>query len=68
MSNLGDYFRCEYKCRLLHPRQVAHMVGYKNIKKGFRRLLVFERTGVIKPGLLVKLVDFFGWDWRVTGG
>lgn len=62
MSHLGDYFRCQCKCRLLTRRQVAQMVGYRNINKGIRRLLIFEKTGIIRPELLAKVVDAIGMN------
>jgi hypothetical protein len=66
MSHLGDYFRFECKCRFLTWRQVAQMVGYRNINKGIRRLRVFEKTGFIKPELLAKVVDAIGMNWQMV--
>ena len=65
MSHLGDYFRTECKCQMLTPSQVARRLGYRNINKGVRRLLLFERTGTIKADLLVKLVQELHMDWQI---
>jgi hypothetical protein len=44
---------------------VARLVGYKNTRKGVRRLMVFERHGVIKPDLLVKVAEVLDLDWEL---
>jgi hypothetical protein len=36
---------------------VARLVGYRNVDKCVRRLLLFERTGIIKSELLVKVAE-----------
>lgn len=65
MSHLGDYFHCERKCRMLTLAQVARLVGYRNINKGVRRLLLFEQKGFIKTDLLVKVAEALHMDWQI---
>jgi hypothetical protein len=44
--------------------QLARMVGYKNVSKGYRRIDVFERTGACHPILFAKLTELLGIDER----
>jgi len=62
-SELGEYFRVQCKMKLRTLSDVARMVGYQNTKKGVRRLLLFEKYGIIKPNLLVKVAEVLDMEW-----
>ena len=44
--------------------QLARMIGYTNVSKGYRKIDVFERTGHVHPVLLDKLAAALGIDRR----
>ena len=44
--------------------QLARMVGYANVSKGYRRIDLWERTGVCHPILFAKLTAALGIDER----
>jgi hypothetical protein len=66
MSYLGDCFHTQRKCQLPTLGQLAQRLGYRNVSKGARKLLHFEREGVIKPDLLVKVAEALGIDWGIV--
>jgi transcriptional regulator with XRE-family HTH domain len=56
-THLSNYCRNRRIERGLTPGQLARLLGYRNVNKGIRRLLRFEREGSIKEDLLVRLAE-----------
>jgi hypothetical protein len=68
VNKLGDFLRAERLKQGLTLGQLAHMVGYRNIAKGARRILALERTGTGKPDLMVNVAEALNLDWAVVEG
>ncbi len=66
MSNLGAFISAERKRRGLTLKQLALLVGYRNVAKGIRRLAGLEQTGLAKPDLLMKVADALDLDWTAV--
>jgi transcriptional regulator with XRE-family HTH domain len=65
-SRLGWYYR-QKRLRLgLTVETLAVRLGYRNVRKGVRRLLRFEHTGYAPDALLAKLADALGIDYGTT--
>lgn len=62
-SKLGEHFRTERERKGLTLGQLARLAGYRNASKGARRISVFEREGMVKEDLLVKLAEALKIDW-----
>lgn len=63
MKLLGQLLRQAREANRMEPEQVARKVGYKNVRKGVRKLKVIEATGVVNDETLVRLADALGIDW-----
>jgi len=66
MNNLGDFFRDRRIERGLSLTQLARLVGYRNLNKGMRNILRFERDGTIRDDLLVALAEALEVDWCIV--
>lgn len=65
MKLLGQLLRQAREANRMGPEQVARKVGYRNIRKGVRKLKVIEATGVVPDETLVRLADALGLDWAL---
>lgn len=63
MKMLGQLLRQAREANCMGPEQVARKVGYKNVRKGVRKLKVIEATGMVNDETLVRLADALGLDW-----
>ncbi len=65
-SRVGWYFRAKRLAQGLSVEAVAARLGYRNIRKGARRLLRFERDGRCSDEFLVRLTDALGVNVHVV--
>ncbi len=63
MKVIGQLLRSVREARGLGREEVARQLGYRDIRKGVRRLQFVEATGHIKEDLLVRLLEVLGIDW-----
>ena len=54
-THMAQYFQKKRGEMHLSLAQLARMVGYANVSKGYRRIDLFERTGQCHPILFAKL-------------
>jgi len=67
MTNyLGEFFRSRRVEWQLSLGQLARLAGYRNLNKGMRNILRFERDGTIRGDLLVALAEALDIDWPVV--
>jgi len=59
-SRLGWYFRAKRLAQGLSVEALAGRMGYRNRRKGGRRILRFERDGQCSDTFLVNLTDVLG--------
>ena len=64
-TRLGWYFRAKRQCRGLTLSALARLVGYRNVRKGVRRILRFELHGHCPDTLLVNLAETLGIHYHV---
>lgn len=62
-SYLNEFFRSRRIEQGLSLGQLARLAGYGNANKGIRRILQFEREGVIRNDLLVRLTEALTITW-----
>src|SRR6476469_8085702 len=60
---LSSHFKAQRLAKNLHPGDLARLVGYKNIAKGANRIVRFERQGIIRDDLLIKLAKALEIEW-----
>ena len=63
---LSSHFKSRRLARNLNPGEVARLVGYKNIAKGANRIVRFEREGIVKEDLLIKIAEVLEVDWATV--
>jgi hypothetical protein len=63
---LSSHFKSERIAKHLKPGDVARAIGYQNIAKGANRIVRFEREGVVKEDLLIKVAAILGIDWTTV--
>ena len=59
-TRLGWYFRAKRLKQGLTPEALAGCLGYRNIRKGARRILRFEREGRCSDNFLVRMTEALG--------
>jgi transcriptional regulator with XRE-family HTH domain len=64
--NLPSHFKAQRLARNLNPADLARMIGYRNIAKGANKVLRFERDGIVKEDLLIKIAEALGIDWATV--
>jgi hypothetical protein len=62
VTKLGVFIRAERLRRGLTLGQLSHLVDYRNISKGARRLACLEHTGTATPDLLVNVAEALDMD------
>ena len=63
-THMAQYFQKRRLEMHLSLTQLARMVGYANVSKGYRKIDAFERTGACHPILFAKLTAALGIDER----
>ena len=63
-THVSEHFRKRRVEMGLSLTQLAMIVGYSNLSKGYRKIDEFERTGRCHPGLFAKLSAALGIDER----
>src|SRR5437764_904655 len=61
-NRLAWYFRAKRQRQGLTVEALAAKLGYRNIRKGCRRILRFEQEGQCSDNFLVNLTDALGID------
>ena len=54
-SHLAEYFSTIRRNKGITLAQLARMIGYQNVNKGYRRIDKFEKFGQVHEDLLAKL-------------
>lgn len=62
MIAVGQILRATRLARNLSLREVASRLGYTDVDRGIRRLVLVEATGLIREDLLVRLLEVLGLD------
>ncbi len=57
MKHLATFFRNERHKRGLTLRQLAILIGYRNVRKGESRIARFEQNGRIDEEVFARLAD-----------
>jgi transcriptional regulator with XRE-family HTH domain len=60
MTRLGWYCRAKRRARGLTAEALAVQLGYRNVRKGVRRILRLENCGQFRDNMLVNLTDALG--------
>ena len=63
-THVAKYFQKRRLEMHLSLTQLARMVGYANVSKGYRKIDTFERTGECHPILFAKLMETLQVDER----
>jgi transcriptional regulator with XRE-family HTH domain len=63
---LSSHFKSQRLASDLSPCDLAKLVGYKNVAKGANRIVQFEREGIIKEDLLIKIAEALEIDWAMV--
>jgi hypothetical protein len=66
MKRLSSHFKAQRLARNLSPGELARLVGYKNIAKGANKVVRFERQGIIRDDLLIKIAKALAIDWATV--
>jgi hypothetical protein len=65
-TRLGRYFRAKRLKRGLTAEALAVRLGYRNVRKGARRILRFERDDWCSDGFLVRVTDILSIDYHTV--
>jgi transcriptional regulator with XRE-family HTH domain len=63
MKAWGELLRSRRELQGMTVEDMARLLGYRDVKKGMRRVLTVEATGVVREDLLLKMAEVLGLDW-----
>jgi transcriptional regulator with XRE-family HTH domain len=63
MKAWGELLRRRRELQGVTVEDMARLLGYRDTKKGMRRVLTVEATGVVREDLLLKMAEVLGLDW-----
>jgi hypothetical protein len=63
---VSSHFKAQRLAQNLNLGELARLVGYKNIAKGANRIVRFEREGIIRDDLLIKIARALEIDWATV--
>jgi len=62
MNTVGRVLKAIREARCLSLPQLAQAIGYRNLQKGVRKLMIAEATGKIEDDVLVSVLEVVGVD------